>query len=84
MPVHLDLPFDLVAQLTELVRENGLSLGAYLLETIGGKQNAIERDGAGGRRAREAAGAGIRSLRNGVVLGPDRSVCELIEEGRRV
>ena len=29
MTVHLDLPFDLVAQLTELVRENGLSLGAY-------------------------------------------------------
>ena len=29
MTVHLDLPFDLVAQLTEFVREKGLSLGAY-------------------------------------------------------
>lgn len=82
MTVHLDLPFDLFAQLTELAREKGVSLDAYLLETIGAKQNAIEPDG--GRRAREAAGAGIRALRNGVVLGSDRSVRELIEEGRRV
>lgn len=86
MTFELDWPPEIVARLTEEARQKGLSLDAYLLQALfekkGGEIGA-DAEGAVGQRAREEAGRSIRELRKGNVLGPDLSVRDLIEEGRR-
>jgi hypothetical protein len=85
MTVYLDWPPDVVVRLTEKARQKGLSLDAYLLETV------LERDTNGDpasdeaqkHRARQEAGQSIRELRKGNVLGPNLTIRDLIEEGRR-
>lgn len=86
MTLHLDWPPEVVARLTEEARQRGLSLDKYLLETV------LERKAANGtsvagdaekRGAREEAGRSIRELRKGNTLGPELTVRDLIEEGRR-
>jgi hypothetical protein len=83
--VHLDWPPDVVARLTEEARRRGLSLDTYLLQTIlekvpnGGQAST----GAETLRARQEAGRSIRELRVGNILGPDLTIRDLIEEGRR-
>ena len=85
MTLHLNWPADVVARLSEEARQKGLSLDAYLLETV------LHHKAANGtpvtdeerQRAREEAGRSIRELRKGNILGPDVTVRDLIEEGRR-
>jgi hypothetical protein len=85
MTVHLDWPPDVVARLREEARQRGLSLDAYVLQTILERKayNGTPGDEAEKGRAREEAGQSIRELREGNILGPDVSLRDFIEEGRR-
>ena len=85
MTVQLDWPPDVVDRLTEEAQKKGLSLDAYLLETILQQRgsNGAATDDAEKRRRREEAGRSIRELRKGNILGPDLTIRDLIEEGRR-
>jgi hypothetical protein len=86
MTVHLDWPPDLVSSLTEEARHEGLSLDAYLLQTILQQRSpngGAVSDETAKRLAREEAGRSIRDLRKGNVLGPDLTIRDLVEEGRR-
>ena len=75
-----------MSSLTEEARRKGLSLDAYLLQTV-----LHQRSPTGGavcdetakRVAREEAGRSIRELRKGNILGPDLTIRDLVEEGRR-
>ena len=86
MTVQLDWPPDVVERLTEEARQKGLSLDAYVLQTVL-QQKALNgtalSDEAAKREAREEAGRSIRELRKGNILGPDLTIRDLIEEGRR-
>jgi hypothetical protein len=82
MTVQLEWPPEVVDRLTEEARQKGLSLGDYLLQTVLRHDGAILDDEAK-RRARVEAGQSIRELRKGNILGPDLTVRDLIEEGRR-
>jgi hypothetical protein len=85
MTLQLDWPPDVVARLTEEARQKGLSLDAYLLQTILQKDanGETSSDEADKRRRREQAAARIRELRKGVTLGPGLTIRDLINEGRR-
>jgi len=86
MTVHLDWPPDLVSNLAEEARRKGLSLDAYLLQTVLHQRSAnggSVSDETAKRQAREEAGRGIRDLRKGNILGPDLTIRDLVEEGRR-
>jgi hypothetical protein len=86
MTVQLDWPPDVVDRLVEEARQRGLSLDAYVLQTVL-QQKAPDgpalTDDAAKRQAREDAGRSIRELRRGNILGPDLTIRDLIEEGRR-
>ena len=86
MTVQLNLPLELVDRFIEAARLKGLSLDDYLLQTILGNetQNGSNHfDEQEARRACEEAGRSIRELSKGNVLGPDLTIRDLIEEGRR-
>ena len=85
MTLQLDWPPDVVARLTAEARQKGLSLDAYLLQTILQKDanGETSSDEADKRRRREQAAARIRELRKGVTLGPGLTIRDLINEGRR-
>ncbi len=85
MTVRLDWPSEVVERLTEEARQKGLSLDAYLLQTVLQKfpNGTVLPDEAAKGQAREEAGRSIRELRKGNILGPDLSIRDLIEEGRR-
>ena len=84
MTVSLDWPPDVVARLTEEARQKGLSLDAYLLQTILSERGTNgTADETGKRQAREEAGRSIRELRKGNILGPTLTTWNLVEEGRR-
>ena len=86
MTVHLDWPPDLVSNLAEEARHEGLSLDAYLLQTVLQKRSpngGAVSDETAKRVAREEAGRSIRDLRKRNVLGPDLTIRDLVEEGRR-
>jgi hypothetical protein len=86
MTVQLDWPPDVVNRLTEEARKNGLFLDAYVLQTVLQEKSpnrAALCEEAVKRQAREEAGRSIRELRKGNILGPDLTVRDLIEEGRR-
>ena len=86
MTVQLNWPPELVDRLTEEARQKGLSLDAYVLQTVLQQRTPNgtgPSDEAAGRQAREKAGRRIRELRKGNILGPDLTVRDLIEEGRR-
>jgi hypothetical protein len=86
MTVHLDWPPDVVDRLTDEARQKGLSLDAYVLQTVlqqKGSNGATAIDEAEKRHKREEAAAAIRELRKGVTLGPDLTIRDLINEGRR-
>ena len=86
MIVQLNWPPEVVDRLTEEARQRGLSLDAYVLQTVlqqmasNGTAHSVE---AVNRQAREDAGRSIRELRKGNILGPDLAIRDLIEEGRR-
>jgi hypothetical protein len=73
--VQLNWPADVVDRLTEEARQKGLSLDDYVLQTV------LNEDAK--RQACEEAGRSIRELRKGNILGPDLTIRDLIEEGRR-
>ena len=86
MTIHLDWPPDVVDRLTEEARQKGLSLDDYVLHTVLQKKvpnGTVLSEEAAKRQAREEAGRSIRELRKGNILGPDLTVRDLIEEGRR-
>jgi hypothetical protein len=86
MTIQLDWPPDVVNSLTEEARQEGLSLGDHLLQSIL-KQKAANgatlRNEEPNRHACEEAGSSIRELREGNILGPDLAISDLTEEGRR-
>lgn len=85
MTVHLDWPPEVVEGLTREAVRHGLSLDAYLLQTV--LQKTSTSDFSSGteqqRVAREEAGQTILELRRGLHLGADLTVRDLIEDGRR-
>ena len=86
MTVHLDWPPDLVSNLTEEAHCRGLSLEVYLLQTVLHQRSAnggSVPDETAKRQACEEAGRSIRALRKGNILGPDLTIRDLVEEGRR-
>jgi hypothetical protein len=86
MTVQLDWPPDVVDRLTDEARQKGLSLDAYVLQTVlqqTGSKGAPAIDEAERRRKCEQAAASIRELRKGVTLGPDLTIRDLINQGRR-
>ena len=85
MTVHLDWPRDVVDRLTQEARQKGLSLESYILQTVLEKtpNGRSLTDDAAKRKAREEAGQSILDLRRGNFLGPDLTIRDLIEEGRR-
>jgi hypothetical protein len=86
MTVHLDWPSEVVDRLTVEARQRGLSLDNYILQAVLDHKStngaALSEEDAKSR-AREEAGRSIRELRKGNILGPDLTVRDLIEEGRR-
>ncbi len=86
MTVQLDWPSEVVDRLTEEAHRKGLSLADHILQTVL-KQKATNGITLGNddskRQAREEAGRSIRELRKGNILGPDLSIRDLIEKGRR-
>ncbi len=84
MTVQLNWPPEVVDRLTKEADRRGLTLDNYLLQIVSIRN--LWNDDAGEeerRRRREAAGARIREMRKGNILGPDATVRDLIEEGRR-
>jgi len=83
MTVQLDWPPAVVDRLTEEARQKGLSLDEYVLQTVIQQKGPNGGDEAEKRSRRESAAARIRELRKGVTLGPDLTIRDLINEGRR-
>jgi hypothetical protein len=86
MTVQLNWPSDIVDRLTEEARQKGLSLDTYLLEAVlhqKAPNGSLLSDEAAKRQAREEAGRSISELRKGNILGPDLTIRDLVEEGRR-
>jgi len=86
MTVRLDWPPDVVNRLTAEARQKGLSLDAYVLQTVlqqQGSNGAPALDEGERRCKREEAAACIRELRKGVTLGPDLTIRDVINEGSR-
>ena len=82
MNVQLDWPPEVVGRLTKEARQKGLSLDEYVLQTVlqkGPNGTAVHADDA----RRQEAGRSIRELRKGNILGPELSIRDLLEEGRR-
>lgn len=83
MTVHLEWPPEIVGRLIEEARKKGLTLDAFLLQTV---LQQTPRDGdpeeAARRRAREEAGRNIRELRGGNILGPELTIRDLVKQGR--
>jgi hypothetical protein len=86
MTVHLDWPAEVVNRLAEEARQRGLTLDDYVLQAVLGRQTtngAAAFDEDASSQGRQAAGRSIRELRKGNILGPDLTIRDLIEEGRR-
>ena len=86
MNVSLDWPSDVVLRLTDEAKKRGLSLDGYLLHLALAQKAGEGTHGAEDtqkRLARGEAGQHIREARKGTILGPELSIRDLIEEGRR-
>lgn len=85
MTFQLDWPDDVVNRLKEEARQKGLSLEDYLLQAVLQKtaNGNSTSDETKKRHARQRAAARIREIRKGVTLGPDLTIQDLINEGRR-
>jgi hypothetical protein len=86
MTVQLDWPPEVIDRVTAEARQKGLSLDEYILKSVLYEEpptaGPISDDDAK-REARIAAGRSIRELSKGIILGPDLTIRDLIEEGRR-
>lgn len=86
MTVQLNWPSDILDRVTKEAREKGLPLDTYLLQAVlnqGAAHGTIPSGETTQQQARQQAGRSIRELRKGNILGPDISIRDLIEEGRR-
>jgi hypothetical protein len=66
--------------------QKDLSLDAYILEAIlqyKSLNGVLATDEANASRKRKQAAASILELRKGNILGPNTTIRDLIEEGRR-
>ena len=81
MHVQLDWPPEVVDRLTKEARQKGLSLDEYVLQSVLQKvpNGTVSADDA----RRQETGRSIRELRKGNILGPELSIRDLVEEGRR-
>jgi len=87
MTIQFDWPPDVVARLTEEAHRENLALDVYVLQSLLRERTpngTVPSDEAASRLAREEAGRSIRELRRGNILGPDLTIRDLIEEGRRL
>ncbi len=86
MTVILDWPPEVVARLTAEASKAGLSLDDYLLRSVSPQDAPAAPEPAGEealRQKRREAVERIRELRKGNILGPDLTIRDLIEDGRR-
>ena len=86
MTVHLDWPPDVVKRLTAEARTKGLSLDAYLLQTVLQQQgsNGVPTDDTENRRKRAEAGARILEIQKRVKPDPEGWTSrDYINHGRR-
>jgi hypothetical protein len=85
MTVQLDWPREVVDRLTAEAREKGLSLDDYVLQSVLRQEapDGVPSREDSKRAKREEAGRSIRELRKSNTLGPDLTIRDLIEEGRR-
>jgi hypothetical protein len=86
MNVSLDWPSDVVIRLTDEAKKRGLSLDGYLFQLALAQKAANgthAAEDAQKRLAREEAGRHIREARKGTILGPELTICELMDEGHR-
>jgi hypothetical protein len=74
MTVHLEWPSDVVDRLTEEARQKGLSLDAYLLQTVleqKGSNGTTSTDETERRRQRAEAGSRILAIQQRVKPDPE-------------
>jgi hypothetical protein len=86
MTVQLDWPPDVVDRLTEEARKKGLSLDAYVLQSVVQQRgsNGVPADEAEKRRKRAEAGARILDIQNRVKPDPEGWTSrDYINYGRR-
>jgi hypothetical protein len=83
MTVQLNWPPDVVDRVREAAQQRGLSVDEYVLEAVRLRETSGPADEAAKCEARAEAGRSIRELRKGTILGPDLSIRDLVEEGRR-
>ncbi|NDJ15217.1 MAG: hypothetical protein EBY17_29205 [Acidobacteriia bacterium] len=90
MTVQLDWPPDVVARLQQEAAQSGHGLGDYLLQSVLSNQPAglaapspTDPEEANRTRLCREAGDRIREFRATNILGPELTVRDLIEEGRR-
>jgi hypothetical protein len=87
MTVQLDWPSDVVDRLTDEARKKGLSLDAYVLQTVlqqNGSNGAPSTDDAEQRRRRVEAGARILEIQKRVKPDPEGWTSrDYINYGRR-
>jgi len=86
MTVRLDWPSDVVNRLTEEARQKGLSLDAYVLQTVLQQtgSNGAPADEAEKRRQRAEAGARILDIQKRVKPDPEGWTSrDYIQNGRR-
>ncbi len=83
MTLQLDWPQEAVERVKREAEKRGLTVDAYLLQAALPEEKDVATDSEARRRRREKAVADIRELRKGNILGPDLTIRDLIEEGRR-
>jgi hypothetical protein len=83
MTVQLNWPSEVVDRLTAEAQEKGLSLDDYILQSLLRQDTANGTNQDSRRAEREEAGRSIREMRKSNMLGPNLTIRELIEEGRR-
>ena len=86
MTLQLNWPAEIVERLRGEARQRGLSLDDYLLKILLGKLPQQSPPGPTEeqtRKARQEAGRSIRELSKGNSLGPDLTIRDLVEDGRR-
>lgn len=81
MTLQLDWPAEVVERVTREAEERGMTVDAYVLEAVS-PASAPEDEDLRRRRIEEAVDH-IRASRRGIRLGPDLTIRDLTEEGRR-
>lgn len=86
MTLILDWPPEVVARVTAEAREAGLTVDEYVLKSVVGEVPPVQSELADEetmRQRRLEAGRRIVELSKGNILGPDLTIRDLIEDGRR-